>query len=375
MLELTLYGLDFALTMVGVFFVIKLGYAFEHFKPKRPIGPVVDLKDLPSVSVCIPARNEAHAMTQCLERVIASNYPKLEIIVLDDSSADDTSFLIKSFAHAGVRFVEGARLPTGWLGKNYALEGLLGEASGSFVLYMDVDTQLAPDTIGQLVAFAASEAAAMVSVLPRRQDGWRLSLLLGSLRYYWELMLHRRSAPAVASGAWLINRRVLLDELGGFASYKNDIQPEAKLAAKLLERDGYRFIIGTPELGVSYEKKWSSQVDTSIRLLYPLLGGRLAGNLLALVGLCLLNLPSLVLLIGLFDGWGIIQTVATWQLCVFGALYGLYLDRVWQKGWWLGLMLWPVVIAQEAIILGLSIGRYRSHRVNWKGRPITAIGR
>jgi glycosyltransferase involved in cell wall biosynthesis len=277
-------------------------------------------------------------MTQCLERVIGSTYPKLEIIVLDDSSADNTSTLIKAFAHAGVRFVEGTPLPDGWLGKNSALQGLLDEASGTYILYIDVDTQIQPDTIGQLVAYIEQEKVSMISVLPRRQDGWRTSIVFGTLRYFWELILHRKAAPAVASGAWMIDRHILRDQLGGFAPYKSNVQPEAKLAAALSLLHRYRFIIGTPLLGVSYEKKWLSQVQTSIRLLFPVLGSRLSSNLLALAGLLLLNLPVIALVVGLFDGWSVLQTMALWQLCVFSALYGLYLDKVWQKGWWIGLL-------------------------------------
>lgn len=328
------------------------------------------LTDLPSVSVCIPARNEARAMTQCLERVIASTYPKLEIIVLDDSSADNTSTLIKAFAHAGVRFVEGTRLPAGWLGKNNALQGLLNEASGTYVFYIDVDTQIAPDTIGQLVAYIQQEKVSMVSVLPMRQDGWRASVFFGTLRYYWELILHRKSAPAIAGSAWMIERSVLSGQLGGFMPYKNDIQPEAKLAAALSLKQLYRFIIGTSLLGVSYEKKWSSQIQTSIRLLYPLFGGQLLGNLLAFVGLLIVNLPIVVLLAGLFVGWSVAQTMALWQVCIYSALYGLYLDKAWRKGWWIGGLLWPVIIAQECIVLAISIARYVRHQVTWKGRPI-----
>jgi len=372
MLELSLYSVYVLLTLTSVFFAWKLMFAFKHFKMKKLLSAPSMLNDLPSVSVCIPARNETHAMTQCLERVIASRYPKLEIVVLDDSSADNTLTLIKAFAHAGVRFVEGSPLPDGWLGKNHALQGLLDEASGSYLLYLDVDTQIMPDTIGQLVAYAQQEKVSMVSVLPRRQDGWRTSVMFGTLRYFWELILHRPSASAVASSAWMIHRHTLRDVLGGFEPYRRDVQPEAKLAAALMARHSYRFIISTPLLGISYEKKWASQVETSIRLLFPVLGGRLASNLLALVALLVLNFPALVLVAGFFSGWTIVQTMALWPLCIFGALYGLYLDKVRQKGWWLGVVLWPLVIAQEFIVLVISINRYLSHRVMWKGRPITA---
>jgi len=373
MFELILYSVFILLTLVSVFFAWKLMFAFKNFKMKKLLSAPSMLNDLPSVSVCIPARNETHAMTQCLERVIASRYPKLEIIVLDDSSGDNTSTLIKAFAHAGVRFVEGSPLPDGWLGKNHALQALLDEASGSYLLYLDVDTQIMPDTIGQLVAYAQQEKVSMVSVLPRRQDGWRGSVLFGTLRYFWELILHRPSAPAVASSAWMIHRHTLRDALGGFEPYQRDIQPEAKLAAALMARHSYRFIISTPLLGISYEKKWSSQVETSIRLLFPVLGGRFVSNFLALVGLLLLNLPALVLVAGLFSDWTILQTMALWQLCVYGSLYSLYLDKVRQEGWWLGVILWPLIIAQEFVILVISINRHLRHKVMWKGRPITVL--
>ncbi len=373
MLELILYSVFILLTLVSVFFAWKLMFAFKNFKMKKLLSAPSMLNDLPSVSVCIPARNETHAMTQCLERVIASRYPKLEIIVLDDSSGDNTSTLIKAFAHAGVRFVEGSPLPDGWLGKNHALQALLDEASGSYLLYLDVDTQIMPDTIGQLVAYAQQEKVSMVSVLPWRQDGWRGSVLFGTLRYFWELILHRPSAPAVASSAWMIHRHTLRDALGGFEPYQRDIQPEAKLAAALMARHSYRFIISTPLLGISYEKKWSSQVETSIRLLFPVLGGRFASYFLALVGLLLLNLPALVLVAGLFSDWTILQTMALWQLCVYGSLYSLYLDKVRQEGWWLGVILWPLIIAQEFVILVISINRHLRHKVMWKGRPITVL--
>ena len=63
--------------------------------------------DLPTVTVAIPARNETEDLAFCIESLVASNYPKLEILVLDDCSQDNTPEVIKSFAHKGVRFLSG----------------------------------------------------------------------------------------------------------------------------------------------------------------------------------------------------------------------------------------------------------------------------
>ncbi|HRQ86947.1 MAG TPA: glycosyltransferase family 2 protein, partial [Candidatus Saccharibacteria bacterium] len=178
-----LFSVLFAATVIA-----KLGYAKRHFKMKQLITTADTLEDLPSVTVCIPARNEMHAMAECLDKIIASTYPKMEIIVLDDSSEDNTSNLIKAYAHAGVRFVSGGDLPQGWLGKNYALNVLASKASGHYVLFLDVDIRVDKGSVGQLVSYMKQEKASMISVLPRRDDGMRASVIFSSLRYFWELL-------------------------------------------------------------------------------------------------------------------------------------------------------------------------------------------
>lgn len=371
MLELSLYAVCALTITIGLFFIVKLSYAFRHFRMKQLISGSTMLNDLPSVTVCVPARNEKDAMTQCLESVIASTYPKLEIIVLDDSSGDNTSILIKSFAHAGVRFVEGAPLPEGWLGKNHALQELLDEASGTYVLFMDVDTHLAPDTIGQLVAYAKQEKAAMISVLPRRNDGWRASVLFSTLRYFWTLVFHRRASPAVASSAWMVERETLRT-VGGIAPYKTAIQPEAMIATQLATSNTYRFLISSPLLGLSYEKKWQSQIDTSVRLIFPQLKHNYALIVIAASTFLLLLSPLAIALSAFFVPYGFIHVIAAVELLMFAGIYGVFAFTVRKNGWWLSGLLWPMIVLQECIVLIVSAIRYAQKKVTWKGRPITS---
>jgi len=368
------YG-EYSVVIVFILLVIAWGVAMvrlllltRRFSHREWVTPRQTIEHIPSVSVCIPARNEMHAMTECLESIISSTYPKLEIIVLDDSSSDTTSTVIKAFAHEGIRFVEGSTLPTGWLGKNHALQELLGQASGTYVLFMDVDTRLQPDTIEQLVAYTQDQKQAMISVLPRREDGWRASVLFSPLRYFWELIFHRKNMPASASSAWMIERQLLIDQ-GGFVPMKAAIQPESVLAAQLTSR--YHFLIGSPSLGVSYEKKWRSQLATSSRLLFPLLGKRVWLALLATAGLFLLLCPVIVLLSTIGDGWHRINYAASTVYLLYALPYGIYTLRVWRRGWWLAALLWPVIVLQEAVLVIISIQRYLFKRVTWKGRPVT----
>lgn len=245
-------------------------YRIREVKNLVDAGP----RDLPSASVLIPARNEQIAMRSCLEMVLASDYPKLEVIVLDDNSVDNTSDEIKRFAHAGVRFVSGEKPPEGWLGRNSAYDRLSTEASGDLLLFLSVDTKIKPKTISKMVNFMIDNQTKMLSVLPSRSDNYRFSVLFSTLRYYLELILARVSSPPSSSGIWMIDRIVLTEELGGLHHYRQAVMPEAEIAKDLAAKDGglfeiekpqYQFLIDEQKLGVDFEKRWSSQIQTEQR--------------------------------------------------------------------------------------------------------------
>lgn len=365
---MVVYGIAALLSLAfAVVVITKLVYARRHFKMKNLMTSADTLEEMPSVTVCIPARNEMHAMTECLDRVIASAYPKMEIIVLDDASEDNTSNLIKAYAHAGVRFVSGGDLPQGWLGKNYALSVLASKASGRYMLFIDVDIRIDKGTVGQLVSYMQQEQASMLSVLPRRDDGMRASVIFSPLRYFWELMFHNSHKPASSSSVWMIEASTL-KKLGGLEPQKEYIAPEARLAKALSKDSKYRFIVSSPLIGVTFEKKWKSQMDTSIRLIYPLLA-----NSLLRVGMSLL--ASLIILIPLAAAVDLSYLTITAAACFYllwAVIYGAYTRLVWRRGWWLGALLWPVIVVQEASLTIMSTLRHLTNTVTWKGRPIRA---
>ncbi len=53
---------------------------------------------VPSVSVLVPAHNEGIHIENTLQSLLAVDYPRLEILVVDDGSTDDTYAKIKAFA-------------------------------------------------------------------------------------------------------------------------------------------------------------------------------------------------------------------------------------------------------------------------------------
>ncbi len=75
----------------------------------------IDASELPSVTLAIPARNETHAIRETLTEAVASEYSRLEILVIDDCSQDRTPQIIRDFAHDGIRFIQGTELNENWL--------------------------------------------------------------------------------------------------------------------------------------------------------------------------------------------------------------------------------------------------------------------
>jgi len=328
---------------------------------------------LPTVSVCITARNETHALAENLEYVLASDYDKLEVLVLDDNSDDDTSLIIKSFAHAGVRFIPGRPLPAGWLGRNHAYYTLSREASGDLVFFLDVDTKLAPQAILQLVTYLTAHKLTMLSVQPRREDSFHLSALFGSLRQVWELLMANERTPPTTSGLWMIRRDTLRHYDASLAEYGMSLRPELHIAHHLQASKAYRYIIATKELGVRFEKKWHSQAETAERLYMPLFGKKGWAVVRTLALFAGLLAPYYCLLDGLFtQRW--LQAGLAFAVSLLAGYMNAQIARLTYeiKGAVVRAILWPILLVQDVCFYVRSLVRYQTKTVMWKGRNILA---
>ncbi len=325
--------------------------------------------ELPTVSVCIPARDEMHAMTSCLESVLLSTYPKLEIIVLDDGSRDNTGHLIQSFAHSGVRFVEGSPLPDGWLGKNHALKGLLKESSGSLILFADVDTHFSPESISHMVAYMLAEHLEMISVLPYREVSMRASAIFATFRHFWSILGHTVQAPASASNAWMVQREAIEQEVHSFEDIKRDVRPDKRIASLLSTKGAYRFLVSDHALGVSYEKKLSSQHETSIRIYYPDFG--LGGTISRSIGIILLLVPYVLVVFGLVTHHFAFATLAFLVTIVISLLNAWYLGVLRSHNYGIATICLPFLMVRELYLLIASVVLHKRHKVTWKGRPVS----
>jgi chlorobactene glucosyltransferase len=329
-------------------------------------------RDLPTVSLLIPARNETTDLEECLRSAITSDYPKLEIIVLDDCSQLKTSDVIKSFAHDGVRFVPGSEPRERWLAKNQAYQKLYEEASGDLVLFCGVDVRLGQHAIKALVTELLNRDKQMISILPRRLSGSIAGAFIQPMRYWWELSLPRVlfNRPAVLSTCWLI-RRSALKKMGEFSAVSHSIIPEGFFARELIKTNGYSFIRANDTLDIQTRKSYNEQRSTGIRTRYPQLRRRPENVLL-------LTLANLIFLLGPFAGliYGLIQNdMPTFWLSLVGSLL-LIINHVTivqltsPPNVVIALINFPVEVLTEVVIALVSMVRYEFGDVEWKDRNV-----
>ena len=127
----------------------------------------------PKVTVVIPAFNEGPMVARSIRSVAACNYPKdkLEVIVVDDGSRDDTFFHMQYLRREFPDLVKLVRF-IGNRGKRSALVAGFRAATGSILVTIDSDSEINPNTVHEMVApFLADPkigaVAGRVSVLNR----------------------------------------------------------------------------------------------------------------------------------------------------------------------------------------------------------------
>lgn len=365
----------FMLSLNILFFAISLYCLLHTMYAVRTLRykPAPGSDELPTVTLAIPARNENHALTAALRAATASQYPKLEILVLDDCSQDETAEIIRSFAHAGVRFVKGAEPSDDWLGKNRAYQLLSRQANGKYILFMGVDERLAPDSILQLVQYMEQRRLRMASILPYRPQFDLFASLLQPMRYYRHLALpFMNGQPLPISSAWIIARDEL-ESAGGFAAVSRNIDPETYFARRLLKNGAYRFLLSNKKLGITTRKRYRSQIDTGVRSVYPRLHRNIMVSLALAAGFALflatsINLIVVTLTPELYFGINEQLQLAAWIALL--ACHTFILLHVRPHSWWLAPLSLPIALALQSWLFIKSAYEYEFGQVIWKGRSV-----
>lgn len=216
----------------------------------------------PRLSVVVAARDEAGAIGSALATLLASDYPELEIVVVDDRSRDGTGRIVDEIAAGDprLRAVHVTELPEGWLGKVHALDRGYAATTGEFVLFTDADVHFAPAALRRVVAHAVAREVDHVAVAPELlsrgflQDAlsaaFMTSFLVGTLAAEAD---RPGSRAYVGVGAFNLVRRSAFERTPGFAWLRLEILDDLGLGL-MMKRSGAKatLAIGVGDVTIAW---------------------------------------------------------------------------------------------------------------------------
>lgn len=225
----------------------------------------------PLVTIIVPARDEGQKIEAALTSMLALDYPRLEIIAVDDRSADATGAVMDRLAErdARLRAVHITSLPEGWLGKSHAMHQAAQTARGDWLLFTDGDILFEPEALRLAITHALHRRLDHLSMNPKLVPGgyWEnamtacFGLLFFAVFHPW-LVPTRWKGAYCGIGAFNLIRAEVYRAVGGFASIRLDVFDDVNMG-KLIKRSGYRqqLVFGEDLIRV----RWQSSFWGTIR--------------------------------------------------------------------------------------------------------------
>jgi 1,2-diacylglycerol 3-beta-glucosyltransferase len=198
-----------------------------------PDAEPIDEAELPMVSILIPAHNEEMVIANTVSSMLKLDYPRFEVIVIDDHSSDHTGDIL---ARLPIRVVTRRNLPN--RGKSEALNAGLEVASGDVICVFDADSEVAPDFLRLAVAPIVQHPDICGVQTQVRMYNRRHNFLTASqddeFALYNELIQMGRTTLGGASclgGNGQLTRRSSIDAVGGWspASLTEDLDLSMRL--------------------------------------------------------------------------------------------------------------------------------------------------
>ena len=244
-----------SLTMIGKHNPTIYNHNKQMKKNKRiPISTILKNSNLPFVSIVIPARNEEKYIDRCIKSLLNQDYPRFEIIVIDDNSTDGTSKILKNIkdnksskAEAEstlsidrLKIITLKDKPDGWTGKTWASQQGFLESKGEILLFTDADTYYSKrDIISQAVLYLQREKLDVLTGIPTSEKltnfwskitipMWDFISILFGVGSVAEVN-NPKSKIAYLTGSFFLIKRKVFVNVGTFESVHDAIQEDKAL--------------------------------------------------------------------------------------------------------------------------------------------------
>ena len=360
-----------------------LAWLYLTFLHGRFWQPLVDFsaeppKAWPSVTIIVPARNEAESLPRSLPSWLKQDYPgEWRVVLVDDHSTDGTGALAQDIATKSgksdkLQILNAPDLPKGWSGKVAAQHHCVSQSSSDYILFTDADIEHPPHSLKRLMARSLKDQLDLNSLMVRLNcQSFAEKLLIPAFVFFFALLYPFRRAndptsrvAAAAGGVMLVNR-AKLEGIGGMARIKNALIDDCALARAIKDNKGrIRLTLARDVLSLrpypTIGDVWDMIARTAFTQLHysPLL---LAGSVLGLA--LLFFVPVVVPLVG--TPAAALTSLTAWLVMagIYWPLVAFYRLPVW----------WALLLPAAALIYILatldSARRYwQGKGGQWKGR-------
>ncbi len=360
-------------TLLGVVSTC-LEFAWGHRKVKtlREL-PLLDEKGAPKVSVIAAGRNEERNVEEAARSLLSLDYPNYEVILVNDRSTDRTGEILDRLAaeNPRLRVVHIKHLPTGWLGKNHALQHGADAATGEFLLFTDADIVMEPTSLRRAVRFMQEANVDHLAAGPNVtvRGAWLNVFCVGFAVFFamfvkpWKVS-NPRSQAHIGVGAFNLIRAEVYRNIGGHRAIAMRVDDDLKLG-KLVKKNEFRqdCVAGRGMIFV----EWYASVGDAVRGLTKNMFAGMEFSVPMVVGSTLAMLAFLVFpFVGAFITSGWTQLLFT---VVALALWGLACSSAHYNGirWFYGLG-FPLAAVMFLFILWRStLVTLKNNGVNWRG--------
>ena len=354
----------------------------------------------PSVSVIVPARDEADLLPITLPTLLTQDYPgQFHVYLIDDGSSDGTAHIAVQAARQcdatdRLTVYSGKILPPGWKGKVWAMrQGMLcsEQSQSECLLLTDADIAYAPGVLRAIVRKLRANRLELVSLMAKLHvvSAWDRLLLPAFVYFFSKLYPFRfvndpKKAAAGAAGGCVLLRRRALQDTGGLKEIADEIIDDCALA-KLIKGSGGRIWMGMTD-DVNSIRPYESLANiwnTVARTAFDQLGYSVTVLLGTVLGMLFVYLaPPVSLIIGAIAVATLgLSTVSLWLVSVSFFAWALmsvsYLPilRRYRTSYLFTLLLPLSAMVYTAMTVSSALRYWQGHGGEWKGRTYERASR
>jgi len=224
---------------------------------------------LPSLTIVVPARNEEAEIEAALRSLVQLNYPRYQVVAVNDRSTDQTGAIMERLAaepasEGKLRVIHVRELPSGWLGKVHAMwlgskenvtqrdaaqanasqknvaQENAAHTSSDWLLFTDADCVFHPDSLRRAIHYATKTAADHLVLFPTaHMKTLGESMMIGFPQVMSSFAMRPwkvrdpKARDYIGVGAFNLIRRSAYESIGTYKNLRLEVVDDLKLGESI----------------------------------------------------------------------------------------------------------------------------------------------